>query len=81
MERPGIELLRRKFASSRKRFGIGFFLDIKCADGCLFVYRCAISVEFLLLFAVLKSRVRSEQAIDQLALLILSADAGKSRQE
>src|SRR4029453_625068 len=33
-----IELLRRKVASTGKTLGIGLFLDIKCANGCLFIY-------------------------------------------
>jgi hypothetical protein len=73
--RPRIELPRREFTRSRKLFRIGFFLDVKCADARLIVYRCAVGCEFLLLIAVLQRHVRLEQAIHQLLLLVLGADA------
>jgi hypothetical protein len=76
-----MELLRGEFTRPRKRFRIGFFLDVKCTDACLFIYRCAIRDEFLLLLAVLQRHVGPEQAIDQLALLFLSAEAGKSSKD
>jgi len=81
VESPGIELLCRELASSRKSFRIGFFLEIKRTDACLFVYRSAIRDEFLLLLAVLEGHVGSKQAIDQFAFLVLGPKAGKSNQE
>ena len=81
MERPGIELLRREFTCAQKRFRLRFFLDVKSTDPRLFVYGCAISDEFLLLLAALKGHVGPKQAIDELALLVLSAEAARSSQD
>ena len=81
VERSGIELLRREATCSRKRFRIGFFLYVECVDARLFVYRGAVSDEFLLLLATLQSHIRPEQAVNQLALLILTAEAGKRSQQ
>ena len=81
MKSLGIELLRREFTSSRKRFRLGLFLDVERTDICFLVYRCAVSDEFFLLLAALQGGVRPEQAIDQLALLVLSAKTGQSSQQ
>ena len=81
MERLRIELQRRESTCPRERFRIRFFLRVKCADACLFVYQCAISDEFFLLFAALQSHVGPQQTINQLPLLILSTEAGSSSQE
>ena len=81
MERLRIELPCREFTFFRKRFRVWFFLHVKCADTCLFVYRCAISDEFFLLFAALQSHVGPQQTINQLPLLILSAETTGSGQE
>ena len=42
------------------------------------MYGYAVCNEFFVLRAIAQSRVRSEQAIDQLAFLILSAGVGES---
>jgi len=81
VERLRIELPRREFTLLRKRFSVRFFLYVKCADTCLFVYRCPISDEFFLLLAALQSHVGSQQTINQLPLLILSAEARPSSQK
>ena len=75
MERLRIELSRRKVACFRKAFRIGFFLDVKCANGCPFIYGCPIGNEFFVLRVIPQRRVRPEQAIDELAFLLLSVDA------
>ena len=81
MERPRIKLPGREFTFLRKRFGIRFFLHVKCADTRLFVYRCTISDKFFLLFAALQTHVGLQQTINQLPLLILSMEARGSGQE
>ena len=60
---------------------IGFLLKIKCANGCLFVYGRAIGDELFVLRSILQSHVGLEEALDKLALLILSAGKRKSDQE
>jgi len=69
-----IELPRRKVPRSEKLFRIGFFLDVKCSHGRLFIYGYSIGVEFLILRTIPQSQVRFEQTIDQLRLLFLSVD-------
>ena len=81
VERPRIKLPGREFIFLRKRFGIRFFLHVKCPDTCLFVYRSAISDEFFLLFVALQSHIGPQQTINELPLLILSAEARGSGQE
>lgn len=81
LERSRIELSRRKLARVGKAPGIGFLLKIKCAYGCLFIYGRAIGDELFVLRGILQSHVGFEEALDKLALLILSAGKRKSNQE
>jgi hypothetical protein len=76
-----IELSRRKFSRVGKAPGIGFLLKIKCANGCLFVYGRAIGDELFVLCRILQSHIGPEEALNKLALLILSAGKRKSNQE
>ena len=80
-ERLRIELPRGEVACSGKIFRIRFFLDVKRAHGRLFIYGCPISDEFFVLRRVPQRHVRSQQTIDELAFLILSADARESSQK
>ena len=79
MERPRTELARQEVVYPEKPLRIGLFLDVKCANGCLFIYGCPIGNEFFVLRVIPQRRVRPEQAIDELAFLILSADASESK--
>jgi hypothetical protein len=56
-------------------------VEVKCSDGCPFVYRGPVGDKFLVLSIVLERHVRPEQAIHELSFLFLSAYAGKSSQE
>jgi len=79
--RSRIELSRRKFAGVGKAPGIGFLLKIKCANGGLFIYGRAIGDELFVLRSILQTHVGLEEAVDKLALLILSAGKRKSNRE
>jgi len=81
LERSRIELSRRKFARVGKAPGIGFLLKIKCSNGCLFVYGRAIGAEFFVLCRILQSHIGPEEALNKLALLILSPGKRESNQE
>src|SRR5262249_49813351 len=81
VERSRIKLLRREVTRSRKRFRIGFFRHVECVDARLFACRGAVSDEFLLLLAVLQGHIRPEEAVNQLVLLVLTAEAGNSGQQ
>ena len=78
MERLRIELSRRKVASSGKTLKVGLFLDIKCANGCLFIYRCAIGAKLFVLRVIPQRRVRPKEPIDEFAFLVLSMDTRES---
>jgi hypothetical protein len=73
-----IELLRRKVASADKTLGIRLFLDIKCANGCLFIYGRAIGAKLFVLRIIPQRRVRPKEPIDEFAFLVLSMDASES---
>jgi len=60
---------------------IGFLLKIKCANGCLSVYGCAIGDELFVLRRILQSHIGPEKALNKLALLILSPGKRESNQE
>jgi hypothetical protein len=70
-----IELSRRKVASPGKTLGVRLFLDIKCANGCLFIYGRAIGAKLFVLRIIPQRRVGPKEPIDEFALLILSLDA------
>jgi hypothetical protein len=78
VERLRIELLRRKVASAGKTLRVGLFLDIECANGCLFIYGCAIGAKLFVLCIIPQSRIRPKQPIDEFAFLVLSMDARES---
>jgi len=81
LERSRIELPCRKLARVGKALGIGFLVKIKCANGCLFVYGRAIGDELFVLCRILQSHIRPEEALNKLALLILSPGKRESDQE
>ena len=70
-----IELSRRKVAGSGKTLRVGLFLEIKRANGCLFIYRGAIGAKLFVLRVIPQLRVRPKQPIDEFAFLVLSVDA------
>jgi hypothetical protein len=70
--------LCRKVASAGKTLTIGLFLDIKCANACLFIYGSAIGAKLFVLRVIPQRRVRPKQPIDEFAFLILSMDGGES---
>src|SRR6266436_4410908 len=73
-----IELPRQEGIYPQKTLRIGFFLDIKRTDGGLLIDRYSIRDEFFVLCVILQVHVRLEQAIHQLSLLFLTADARES---
>ena len=75
MERLRIELSRRKVASLGKTLGVRLFLDIKCANGCLFINGGAIGAKLFVLRIIPQRRVRPKQPIDEFAFLVLSMEA------
>jgi hypothetical protein len=81
VERLRIELSRRKVAGPGKTLGVRLFLDIKCANGCLFIYGCAIGAKLFVLRIIPQRRVRPKEPIDEFAFLVLSMDARESNQE
>ena len=78
VERLRIELSRRKVASPGKTLGVRLFLDVKCANGCLFIYGCAIGAKLFVLRIIPQRRVRPKEPIDEFAFLVLSMDARES---
>ena len=78
MERLRIELLRRKVASSGKPLRVGLFLDIECANGCLFIYGRAIGAKLFVLRVIPQGRIWPKEPIDEFAFLVLSMDASES---
>src|SRR5437870_2143724 len=78
MERPRIELARQEVVYPEKPLRIGLFLDVKCANGCFFIYGGAIGDKSFVLRVIPQRRVRPEQPIDQFAFLVLSVHAGRN---
>ena len=76
-----IEFLRRKISRSRKSFWVRFLLHVKCAHRRLSVYGCPIGIKLFALCGVLQSHVRSEEAVDELAFLILGVGKEENGKE
>jgi hypothetical protein len=78
MERPRLELPRQEVVYSEETFRVGLFLDVKCANRCLFVYGRTIGDKSFVLRVIPQRRVRPEQPIDQFAFLVLSVNGSEN---
>ena len=78
VKRLRVELSRRKVASPSKTLRVRLFLEVKCANSCLFIYGRAIGAKLFVLRVIPQRRVRSKEPIDEFAFLVLSMDARES---
>src|SRR5438046_6643465 len=80
-KRLRIDLPRRKVARARETLRAGFFLNVKCPYGCPFIYRYAVGDELSVLRSTLQRHIWPEEALDELAFLILSMGKRESNRE